>query len=192
MSLAASYSQDGAIHEFCTDWRDMKKVLAAAEGLYSEQEDLCVWTRAGANVDSPEQSAHELIFVFKVGMAPLIGEIPKNQGGKPRANVWDYAVVKKEQSGRTAKARAHSTAKPLAMVVDALMARSTTGGVILDTFLGIGTTLLAAEKTGRIARGIELGPHNVDVAIERWQAFTGLNAVHVGSGQTFTEKARML
>lgn len=192
MSLAARYSVDGAIHEFCTDWRGTKQVLAAAEGIYSAQEDLCVWTRTGASVDGPEQSAHELIFVFKVGAAPLIGEMPKNQKGRPRTNVWNYPVAKTAKSGRTTKARVHSTAKPLAMVVDALTVRSAAGGVILDPFLGRGTTLLAAEKAGRIGRGIEADPHNVDVVIERWQEFTGMNAVHIESGQTFAEKAGML
>ena len=192
MSLAARYSIDGAIHEFCTDWRGTKQVLVAAEGIYSAQEDLCVWIRSGAGVGSPEPSAHELVFVFKVGMAPLIGEIPKNQGGRPRTNVWNYPVAKTERSGRTAKAWTHSTAKPLAMVVDALTVRSTAGGAILDPFLGMGTTLLAAEKAGRIGRGIEADPHNVDVAIERWQELTWLKAVHVESGQTFAEKAGML
>jgi len=189
MNLAARYSVDGAIHEFCTDWRRTKQVLAAAEGIYSAQEDLCVWTRSGAGVDSPEQSAHELIFVFKVGSAPLTGGTPPGKGGRPRSNVWDYPAVKTQQSGRTAKARAHSTAKPQAMVVDALTARSAVGGVILDPFLGMGTTLLAAEKAARIGRGIEADPHNVDVVIERWQELTGLKAVHAESGQTFAEKA---
>lgn len=96
--------------------------------------------------------------------------------------------MKTEQSGRTAKARAHATAKPLAMVVDALTARSMVGGLILDPFLGIGTTLLAAEKTGRIGRGIEVDPHDVDVVIEPWQELRGMNAVHVESGQTFARR----
>ncbi len=146
MSLAARYSVDRAIHEFCTDWPGTKQVLAAAEGIYSAQEDLCVWTRTGASVDGPEQSAHELIFVFKVGTAPLIGEMPKNQKGRPRTNVWNYPVAKTEKSGRAAKARAHSTAKPLAMVLDALTVRSAAGGVILDPLLGIGTTLACGRE----------------------------------------------
>lgn len=192
MSLAARYSVDGAIHEFCANWRGTKQVLAAAEGIYSAQEDLCVWIRSGAGVDSLEQSAHELIFVFKVGTAPVTGEMAENQDGRPRTNVWNYPVAKTVKSGRTAKARAHSTAKPLAMVVDALAVRSTVDGVILDPFVGRGTTLLAAEKTGRIGRGIEADPHNVDVVIERWKELTGLKAVHVESGKTFAEKAGML
>jgi len=130
--------------------------------------------------------------VFKVGTAPVIGEMPKNQKGRPRINVWNYPVAKTAKSGCTAKARVHSTAKPLAMVVDALTVRSAAGGVVLDPFLGRGTTLLAAEKAGRIGRGIEADPHNVDVVIERWQELTGLNAALVENGQTFAEKAGML
>lgn len=114
MSLAARYSLDGAIHEFCTDWRETKQVLIAAEGIYSAQEDLCVWTKTGASVGMSEQSAHELVFVFKLGAAPLIGEI-RQKDGRPHTNIWDYPVVKAAQSGRAGKTRSHSTAKPLAM-----------------------------------------------------------------------------
>lgn len=192
MSLAARYSVDGAIHEFCTNWRGTKQVLAAAEGIYSAQEDLCVWIRSGSGVDNPKQPAHELMFVFKVGTAPVIGEMTENQDGRPRTNVWNYPVAKTAKSGRTAKARAHSTAKPLAMVVDALTVRSTVDGVILDPFVGHGTIMLVAEKTGRIGHGIEADPHNVDVVIERWRELTGLKAVHVESGKTFVEKTGML
>jgi len=127
--------------------------------------------------------------VFKVGTAPHINNFGLGAGGRYRTNVWDYAGVNTFKRGRMAELRMHPTVKPLPLVVDALKDCSTRRGIILDPFAGSGTTLLAAEKTGRIGRGIELDPYYIDAAIGRWQALTGKLAVHVESGLGFNELA---
>jgi len=89
--------------------------------------------------------------------------------------------------GRLDELAMHPTPKPVAMVADAIKDCSNRNGIILDPFMGSGTTLIAAERTGRRARGIELDPAYVDVAIRRWQTYTGKCAVLVATQQTFEE-----
>jgi hypothetical protein len=189
MGLMAQYSVDGAIHYICMDWRHMGEVLAAAEGIYSEQKNLCVWNKTNAGMGAFYRSKHELVFVFKVGTAPHLNNFGLGGGGRYRTNVWDYAGVNTFKPGRMDELRIHPTVKPLPLVIDALKDCSTRRGIVLDPFVGSGTTLLAAEKTGRIGRCIELDPYYVDAAIGRWQALTGKLAVHVESGLGFNELA---
>ena len=187
MGLMARYSGDGAIHDICMDWRHLGEVMAAAKGLYSEQKNLCVWNKTNAGMGTFYRSKHELVLVFKVGTAPHINNFGLGEGGRYRTNVWDYAGVNTFKPGRMAELTLHPTVKPLPLVIDALKDCSSRRGLVLDPFLGSGTTLLAAEKTGRIGRGIELDPYYVDAAIGRWQALTGEHAVHVESGRTFEQ-----
>jgi DNA modification methylase len=187
MGLMAQYSGDGAIHDICMDWRHLGEVLAAAKDIYSEQKNLCVWNKTNAGMGAFYRSKHEMVLVFKVGTAPHVNNFGLGAGGRYRTNVWDYAGVNTFKRGRMDELRLHPTVKPLPLVVDALKDCSTRRGVVLDPFVGSGTTLLAAEKTGRIGRGIELDPYYVDAAIGRWQALTGELAVHVESGRTFDQ-----
>jgi DNA modification methylase len=187
MALMAQYSGDGAIHDICMDWRHMGEVMAAAKGIYSEQKNLCVWNKTNAGMGAFYRSKHELVLIFKVGTAPHVNNFGLGGSGRYRTNVWDYAGVNTSKRGRMAELTMHPTVKPLPLVVDALKDCSTRRGIVLDPFLGSGTTLLAAEKTGRIGRGIELDPYYVDAAIGRWQVLTGELAVHVESGRTFDQ-----
>lgn len=187
MGLMARYSGDGAIHDICMDWRHLGEVMAAAKGIYSEQKNLCVWNKTNAGMGTFYRSKHELVLVFKVGTAPHINNFGLGEGGRYRTNVWDYAGVNTFKPGRMSELSLHPTVKPLPMVIDALKDCSTRRGLVLDPFLGSGTTLLAAEKTGRIGRGIELDPYYVDAAIGRWQALTGEHAIHAESGRTFEQ-----
>jgi DNA modification methylase len=189
MRLMADYSVSGAIHYFCMDWRHMTEMLAATEPIYGPPKNLCVWNKTNAGMGTFYRSKHELVFVFKIGAAPHINNFGLGEGGRYRSNVWDYAGVNTFKRGRMEELSAHPTVKPLALVVDALKDCSKRRGIVLDPFLGSGTTLLAAEKTGRHGRGIELDPHYVDAAIRRWQTLTDQAAVHVNSGRTFDELA---
>ena len=189
MRLAATHSVDGAIHFLCMDWRHMREILAAAQPIYGSPKNLCVWAKTNAGMGTFYRSQHELVFVFKVGTAKHINNFGLGERGRYRTNVWTYPGVNTFKRGRMEELEAHPTVKPLAMVVDALKDCSRRLGIVLDPFVGSGTTLLAAEKTGRIGRGIELDPHYVDVAIRRWQALTGRSATHLGSGRTFDELA---
>jgi DNA modification methylase len=186
MSHAVRHSHDGAIHFICMDWRHMGEVLAAADELY-ELKNVCVWNKTNGGMGTFYRSKHEMVFVFKAGSGPHINNFGLGEKGRYRTNVWDYPGVNTFRRGRMDELRAHPTVKPLALVVDALKDCSKRGGIVLDPFVGSGTTLLAAEKTGRVGRAIELDPHYVDAAIGRWQVLTGQAAVHVETGKTFNE-----
>lgn len=188
MGHAVQYSQNGAIHFICMDWRHMGEILDAASELY-ELKNVCVWNKTNGGMGTFYRSKHEMVFVFKAGSGPHINNFGLGEKGRYRTNVWDYPGVNTFKRGRMDELRVHPTVKPLALVVDALKDCSKRGGIVLDPFVGSGTTLLAAEKTGRIGRTMELDPHYVDAAIGRWQALTGEEAVHTESGKTFNELA---
>jgi DNA modification methylase len=83
----------------------------------------------------------------------------------------------------------HPTVKPIALVADAIRDVSRPGEIVLDAFMGSGTTLLAAERTGRLGYGLELEPRYVDVAVRRWEALTKRKAVLEGTDKNFAEVA---
>jgi hypothetical protein len=182
---AASYSIDGAIHFVCMDWRHQREIIAAGDQVYSELKNLCVWNKSNAGMGALFRSKHELIFVFKVGKRPHVNNVALGRYGRHRSNVWDYASQNALNGSAKSKLSLHPTVKPVAMIADAIRDCSNRGGLILDPFGGAGTTLIAAERTGRRARVIELNPIFVDVSIERWQRLTGGTAVHAESGQPF-------
>jgi DNA modification methylase len=131
------------------------------------------------------RSKHELIFVWKIGAAAHINNFELGQHGRNRSNIWDYAGVNTMRPGRLEELAMHPTVKPVAMVADAIKDCSRRGGLVLDPFCGSGTILIATERTGRKARALEIDPAYVDVAVRRWQSYTGKAAVLAGSGETF-------
>jgi DNA modification methylase len=137
------------------------------------------------------RSKHELVFVFKNGAAPHINNIELGKHGRWRTNVWDYAGINTFTESREEELRMHPTVKPLAMVRDAILDCSRRGGIVLDPFGGSGTTLVAAEKTGRTGCLIELDPRYVDCTIERFQKLTGQEALHSLTGESFTDIRKM-
>jgi len=182
---AAGWSINGAIHFVCMDWRHINELLAATQGVYSELKNLCVWNKTNAGMGSFYRSKHELIFAFKVGKGAHINNVSLGRHGRYRTNVWDYVSQNTLNGTSKSKLALHPTVKPVAMVADAIRDCSNRGGLILDPFGGAGTTLIAAERTGRRARVIELEPKFVDVAIERWQRLTGGTARHSDDGRPF-------
>jgi len=189
LGLMAANSADGSLHFVCMDWRHMGELLAAGKAVYSELKNLCVWTKDNAGMGSLYRSQHELVFVFKHGKAPHQNHVQLGQFGRYRSNVWRYAGV--NSFGRATEEgnllELHPTVKPVAMVADALKDCSSRGEIVLDGFLGSGTTLMAAEKTGRVCYGLEIDPLYVDTVVRRWQAFTGQQAVHSATGRTFAD-----
>ncbi|PJG55647.1 DNA methylase N-4 [Bradyrhizobium forestalis] len=186
----AEASVDGAIHFICMDWRHMDEVLKAAGGVYSELKNLCVWNKSNGGMGSFYRSKHELVFVYKVGQGPHVNTIELGKHGRYRTNVWDYAGANSFRSGRDAELEMHPTVKPTALVIDAIKDCSRRGDIVLDPFSGSGTTIMAAQKCRRRARAIELDPLYVDVAIRRWQAYTGQVATMAVTGETFAEIER--
>jgi DNA modification methylase len=181
----AAYTKDGSIHQICMDWRHMGEMLAAGNEVYSELKNLCVWNKTNAGMGSFYRSKHELVFVWKYGTAPHINNFELGQHGRNRTNVWDYAGVNTMRAGRLEELAMHPTVKPVGLVADAIKDCSRRGGLVLDPFAGSGTVLIAAERSGRKARALEIDPAYVDVAVRRWQTYTGKSAVLADSSQTF-------
>ncbi|TQF33476.1 DNA methyltransferase [Bradyrhizobium sp. UNPA324] len=186
----AAFTHPGALHFLCMDWRGIKPLLAAAEPIYSEMINLCVWNKANAGMGSLYRSKHELVFVFKNGQAPHINNVQLGKHGRNRANVWDYASQNTWANSAKSKLSLHPTVKPVALIADAIRDCSNEHDIILDPFGGAGTTVIAAERTRRRARLSEIDPRYVDITIRRWQHVTGRSAVHTATGATFEQRDR--
>ncbi len=186
---AATHSRAGAVHYVCTDWRHLSELLEAGQQTYGEMLNLAVWVKSNAGQGSFYRSQHELIGVFRVGEASHLNNVALGRHGRSRSNVWHYAGVNSFRAGRMDELRAHPTVKPVALVADAIKDCTRRRDIVLDTFCGSGTTLMAAERVGRRAYAIELEPRYVDVAIRRWQAFTRRDAIHIETRSTFDERA---
>ena len=181
------FSQPGAINFVCMDWRHAGEMLEAGNEVYAELKNICVWVKHNAGMGSFYRSQHELIFVFKTGGRPHRNNIQLGKHRRHRTNVWSYRAA--NDFGRPTDEgnllQMHPTVKPVAMVADAILDCSSRGDVVLDPFLGSGTTLIAAERVGRRCFGIEIDPAYVDALIRRWQAFTGGVARHAVTGEVF-------
>ena len=184
------FSTNGSIHYVCMDWRHIRELLDAAATPYGELKNLCVWSKTNAGMGSFYRSQHELVFVFKKGSAPHINNVELGRFGRNRSNIWNYAGLNTFGSDRVAELAMHPTVKPVALVADAILDCSKRGGMILDAFAGSGTTLIAAEKTGRSGFGIEIDPYYVDTIINRFEAVYGLKAVHTESNLDFAAMSR--
>jgi len=188
----AAFSADGALTYLCIDWRHIDELLAAAREVYGGPINLCVWTKTNAGMGSLYRSQHELVFVFKQGRGSHRNNVQLGQFGRNRSNVWHYPGANSfARGGEEGNLLAlHPTVKPVAMVADAILDCSARGDIVLDAFLGSGTTVIAAERTGRRCYGLELDPAYVDTIIRRWQALTSGSARHAASGRGFDDLAR--
>jgi DNA modification methylase len=189
--LLARHSRRGSVHFVCMDWRHTGELLSAGRHIYGKLLNLCVWAKDNAGMGSFYRSQHELIFVFRNGKGRYRNNIQLGQHGRNRTNIWNYPNVNtlSRQGDEGNLLALHPTVKPVSLVADALLDCSARGEVVLDSFLGSGSTLIAAERVGRICAGIEIDPLYVDVAIRRWQKHTGDHAIHAVSGKLFDEIA---
>ena len=187
--LIAHYSRDGSIHFICMDWRHMGELLSAGREAYDELKNVCVWVKNNGGMGSFYRSRHELIFVFKHGTAAHRNNVQLGQFGRNRTNVWEYSCISSfGKSGEEGNLLAiHPTVKPVALIADAITDASARGEIVLDSFLGSGTTVIAAERTGRRCYGLELDSTYVDTIVRRWQSYTGERARHAVTGGFFDE-----
>jgi DNA modification methylase len=190
LTQLARNSVDGALQFICMDWRHSGELISVARSIYKEFENLCVWVKDNAEQGSVYRSQHELVFVFKSCKGAHRRNIRLGQYGRYRTNVWHYRRV--DSSSRRTKAGSLSdlhptTIKPVELVTDAILDCTARGDIVLDPFLGSGTTVIAAERTGRVCCGIELDPCYVDTIVRRWQAFTGQSAIQESTGRTFNQ-----
>jgi DNA modification methylase len=178
---------DGGLAYLCMDWRHMANTLAAGASAKLALLNLCVWDKGVGGMGSFYRSQHELVFVFKHGAGKHANRVELGKHGRNRSNIWSYEGVSGFGADKARERAMHPTVKPLALVRDALLDASDKGDLVLDLFGGSGTTLIAAERTGRRARLMELDPRYGDVIIRRWQDLTGQLAVHAQSGRTLDQ-----
>jgi DNA modification methylase len=183
----ARFSRDGSIHYVFMDWRHMDEMLTAGRSAYTELKNLVVWNKDNGGMGAFYRSKHELVFVFKNGTAKHINNFELGQHGRYRTNVWDYAGISSVGNDRDEQLAMHPTVKPVEMIADAILDCSKRGGIVLDSFGGSGTTLIAAEQTGRRARLVEIDPRYADVTVRRWQKLTGEKAVLEANDVPFDE-----
>ena len=186
-ALIANFSVDGSIVFACIDWAHVRIMLEAGQATFGQLKNICVWVKSNGGMGTFYRSRHELVCAFKVGSGPHINTFELGQHGRSRTNVWEYAGLNAFKSGRDDELAMHPTVKPVRMVADAMLDCSKPGSIVLDPFIGSGSTLIAGEMVGRHVFGLEIDPSYVDVAIRRWQAFTGRDAILEATGQTFEE-----
>jgi DNA modification methylase len=187
---AAARARNGAIAFVCMDWRHMGELLKAGKAAFSELKNLCVWNKTNGGMGTFYRSKHELVFVFKVGTAAHTNTFGLGDSGRYRTNLWDYAGVNTLRAGRSEDLAMHPTVKPVALVAEAIKDCSRRGEIVLDPFGGSGTTLIAAEKTGRLARLIEFDPVYCDTILRRFERVTGKQATQSASDSSFEEIAQ--
>jgi DNA modification methylase len=184
---AKRVSSGGALHYVCMDWRHVGELIAAGRAVYDDHINTAIWVKTNAGQGSFYRSQHEEVLVFRVGTESHRNNIELGRHGRSRSNVWTYPGANTFRKGRMDDLRSHPTVKPVQLVSDAMRDCTKRHDIVLDTFCGSGTTILAAERVGRHAYAIEIDPVYIDVAIRRWQALTGKDAIHSETGRTFDE-----
>jgi hypothetical protein len=178
MRNAAEFSRDGSLHYWAMDWRHLHELGIAARAVYDEQVNLCVWTKRSAGMGSFYRSQHELFGVWRKGKVRHRNNVQLGRFGRSRTNVWSYPGASsfgptRDEGNLLAL---HPTVKPVALIADILLDCTKRGDIVLDMFMGSGSTIIAAEKLGRKARGLEFDPLYIDTIIRRWQRWTGEKA----------------
>jgi DNA modification methylase len=190
MMLSSKYLRDGGILGSWIDWRGQMTICQAALKLGLEPLNFVVWSKTNAGMGSFYRSQHELLPLFKKPGAAHVNNIQLGKRGRWRSNVWAFPGASAIGSDARRGLQDHPTVKPTAMLQDALLDMTDRGDIVIDCFLGSGSTLIAAERCGRICRGVELDPLYVDVIIRRYQEVTGDAAVLVETGERFVDLAR--
>jgi len=176
LSACEQVSRGGAVHFVCMDWRHLEDLLEVGGAVYTALLNMCVWNKSNAGMGSLYRSKHEMVCVYRVGDLPHTNTVELGRHGRNRTNVWDYPSVNSLKGSRREDLDLHPTVKPVALVADAICDVTRQGELVLDIFLGSGTSLIAAERVGRAFRGLDIDPAYVDVAITRWEQLTGRSA----------------
>jgi hypothetical protein len=182
---ARAFSHPGAVQFAFMDWRHIGEMLSAGREAGLALKNLCVWNKGAGALGSLYRSQHELTFVFADPNGKQINNVQLGKHGRNRTNVWDFPGAPSLRK----ELELHPTPKPVQLVAEAIRDCSNRNDLVLDSFSGSGTTIIAAAKSGRRARVIELSPHYVDVAVRRWEEWSGTPARHSGNGATFEELA---
>ena len=186
MKNISKYSAEASVHYICLDWRHIYELLSSSRDVYAKMLNMIVWCKKNGGMGSFYRSQHELVFVFQNGKGSHVNNVELGKHGRYRTNVWHYAGVNSFGSEQK-NLKMHPTVKPVELVRDAILDASKRGNIVLDAFLGSGTTLIAAEKTGRICYGIEYEPLYIDTIIRRYYELTGVWAVRKDDGKPYNK-----
>ncbi len=182
-----AHMSDGSVTACAMDFRHMYELQTAARRVGLSLLNMCVWNKSNGGMGSLYRSKHELIFIFKKGSTPHINNVMLGVHGRYRSNVWDFPGINSFGKGRMEDLESHPTVKPVALVAECIRDVSHPGQIVTDAFLGSGTTLLAAERTGRRCFGAEIEPKYVDLTIRRWEKLTGREAIRQNDGRSYAE-----
>lgn len=185
-ALCKQYSNDGSLHYNFMDWRHVLEITTAGKNIFDKFINMCVWVKTSGGMGSLYRSQHELCFIFQNGKESHNNNVQLGKYGRYRTNVWQYAGVntfgKHKQDGIM-----HPTVKPVEMLKDAILDVSKRGDIVLDCFLGSGSTLIACQQSGRICYGIEYEPLYIDTTIRRFQNLFGIDAINLSIDKTYNE-----
>jgi len=184
--LLGRHSADGSIHFICMDWRHINELLSAGRSVYTELKNVCVWAKNHTGMGAFYRSRHELVFVYKYGRTSNRNNVLLGKYGRDRTNLWSYPGPRTPSEEGNLLAL-HPTVKPVRLVADAILDCSAPGEIVLDVFLGSGSSVIAAERVRRRCYGLELDPLYADTTVRRWQVYTGESARHASSGKTFNQ-----
>lgn len=183
-------SVDGSLHYTFIDWRGLGQMQDAGEGRFSELKNVIVWDKGAGSMGSLYRSAHEFIYLWKAGRGSHVNNVALGKFGRNRTNVWRYPGVRGFRHSDEGDLLAlHSTPKPVRMIADAILDVTRRGDLVLDAFLGSGTSIIAAERVGRRCYGCELDPKYADTIIARFERHSGEPAIHLATGLTFAQVA---
>jgi hypothetical protein len=192
LNVLKTCSAPAALVYACIDWRHVMEMTVAGRACEMPLYQIITWVKSNAGMGGVYRNASEFITVFRVGKETPLDNVELGRRGRNRTNVWNYPSMSAFGKQRDSLLALHPTVKPVAMIADALRDVTRRGEVVLDTFLGSGTSLIAAQETGRVCCGVELDPLYVDVAIRRWQNITGREATNLETGETFNRSAQRL
>jgi DNA modification methylase len=184
----ADVSIPGAVHFTFMDWRHFHEILSAGRDIYAALLNVCVWAKGNGGMGSLYRSEHEHVFVWRVSNNAHTNNIQLGSFGRNRTNVWRYPGANSFGPGRAEMLELHPTVKPTQLLVDAILDVSKRGEWVLDPLVGSGSTLIAAHQIDRICGAIEFDPRYCDVAVQRFERLTGIEARHAGTGTTFSKE----
>jgi hypothetical protein len=186
--LIAEHSEPASIHFAFTDWRHTFEMQTAGEAVFSKLLNVCIWDKGRGSLGSLYRSAHEMVFCWKLGRGRSRNNVSLGRYGRNRENIWRYPGVGTFRHSDEGDLLAlHATPKPVRMIADAILDVSARGEIVIDAFLGSGTTIIAAERVGRCCYGIEIDPRFADTIVRRFERHSGEPAVHMSTGKTFAQ-----
>jgi DNA modification methylase len=186
---AARHLVDGGLVYSFMDYRELETLLRVGRKLGFALLNILVWDKGRGGMGGLYRSACEFICLFKSGNAPHLDRVSLGKHGRDRTTVLSYPGATTPGSSAREQLHAHPTPKSVELIADIMIDTTDRGEIILDPFMGSGTAVIAAQRTGRVAYGLELDPHYCDVIVKRFERVTGIEAVHAGTGMTFAQIA---